>query len=227
VRFFGGWEPRFRGFSAVCLFLSFGHLSLSAQDQRALELMEEAGTRYRGVEAFCAVFDQEFNNPLLDVTTLSTGTLCQKHPNFFSMRFTDPAGDALVADGEHFWVFYPSVDSVQVLQFDMENRPGAMDFHSEFLDEPAEKYELTYRGEEAFAGRPTHMVHAQPREPGRFKEARIWLDAARFLILKVQVEEENGSVRTVALSEIDLAPPEDPDRFRFTPPPWAQVIRRQ
>ena len=81
-----------------------------------------------------------------------------------------------------------------------------MDFHREFLDEPAEKYELTYRGEEALAGRTTHLVQAQPREPGRFKEARIWLDAARFLILKVQIEEENGSVRTVALSEIDWPP---------------------
>ncbi len=227
MRFFGGWKSGLRGFLAVCLCLSVGHSSLSAQDQRALDLMEEAGNRYRGVEAFCAVFDQEFNNLLLGVTTLSTGNLCQKRPNFFSMRFTDPAGDALVADGEHFWVFYPSVDSVQVLQFAMEDRPGGMDFHREFLDEPAEKYELTYRGEEAVAGRSTHLVHAQPREPGRFKEARIWLDAARFLILKIQVEEENGSVRTVALSEIDLDPAEDPDRFRFTPPPGTQIIRRQ
>ena len=122
MRFLGGWEDGFRGLSAVCLCLFVGHSSLSAQDQRALDLMEEAGARYRGVEAFCAVFDQEFNNPLLGVTTLSTGNLCQKRPNLFSMRFTEPAGDALVADGEHFWVFYPSVDSVQVLQFAMDDR---------------------------------------------------------------------------------------------------------
>jgi outer membrane lipoprotein-sorting protein len=109
----------------------------------------------------------------------------------------------------------------------MDDRPGGADFHREFLDEPAAKYELTYHGESPFGGRSTHLIHAKPREAARFKEARIWLDTARSLILRIQVEEENGSVRTVVLSEIDLNPPEDPARFRFTPPPGAQIIRRQ
>ena len=227
MRVLGRYEPGFQALLGLSLALSAGPGCLTAQDTRALELMERAGARYQEVEAFCAVFHQELVNPLLGETILSTGNLCQARPNLFSMRFADPAGDALVADGEHFWVFYPSVDSVQVLQFAMEDRPGGMDFHREFLEGSAEKYELTYQGEETLGGHNTHLVHASPRASGRFQEARIWLDAARSLILKVQVEEENGSVRTVALSEIDLAPSDDPDRFRFIPPPGTQIIRRQ
>jgi outer membrane lipoprotein carrier protein len=216
-----------RSFFKACLWLLVGHQALFAQETRALDLMEEAGARYRGIEAFCAAFQQELSVPLLGETTLSQGRLCQKRPNLFSMRFTDPSGDALVADGEHFWVFYPSVDPLQVLQFSMEARPGGADFHREFLDAPGEKYELSYLGEEILGGRSTHLIHAQPREPSGFQEARIWLDSTRSLILRVRVTMENGSVRTVSLSEIDLAPPDDPERFRFTPPPGAQVIRRQ
>ena len=104
MRVFERCETGFRAFLSVCVWLSVGPSSLSGQDPRALELMEEAGARYRGVESFCAVFEQELANPLLGETTISAGNLCQKRPNFFSMRFTDPAGDALVADGEHFWV---------------------------------------------------------------------------------------------------------------------------
>jgi outer membrane lipoprotein-sorting protein len=132
-----------------------------------------------------------------------------------------------VADGEHFWVYYPSVDSLQVIQFSMETRPGGMDFHREFLDSPGLKYDLTYDGEVAVDGRITHLIHARPREEAGFREASIWLDAARSLILQARITMENGSVRTVALTDIDLTPSEDPTRFRFTPPPGAVVIRRQ
>jgi outer membrane lipoprotein-sorting protein len=62
--------------------------------------------------------------------------------------------------------------------------------------------------------------------PAGFKAARIWLDPDRSLIVQAQVEMENGSIRTVTLSDIVLNPPADPARFRFTPPDGAQVIRR-
>ena len=200
--------------------------SLWAQDATALALMEEAGARYRDIQGFCATFEQVLMVPLLGETTYSKGSLCQESPNLFAMRFSDPEGDLLVADGESFWVYYPSSDPRQVLQFDMEVRPGGVDFQREFLERPGEKYEMTYLGEEPVSGRGTHMISLKPREPSGFEEAKIWLDTQRSLILQARIGMENGSVRTVTLSGIDLNPPADPDRFRFVPPPGAQVIRR-
>jgi outer membrane lipoprotein-sorting protein len=52
------------------------------------------------------------------------------------------------------------------------------------------------------------------------------LDAERSLILQIRLGMDNGSVRTVTLSDIQLDPPPDPSRFRFTVPEGAQVIRR-
>ncbi len=198
----------------------------SAQESRALSLLEEAGTRYRSVRSFCAEFDQVMEVPLLGETTRSRGTLCQAQPNLFAMRFSDPAGDMVVADGEAFWVYYPSVDRVQVLRFDMEVRPGGLDFQREFLDAPGEKYTLAYQGEETLGGRRTHVISARPKGEGAFTEARIWLDSERSLILRARIGTENASVRTLTLSGIRLNPEPDPARFRFTPPPGTQVIRR-
>jgi outer membrane lipoprotein-sorting protein len=208
------------------LSVGMGVTGLSAQGATALALMEEAGARYREIQGFCAIFEQALSVPLLGETTYSKGSLCQESPNLFAMRFSEPEGDVLVADGDSFWVYYPSSDPRQVLQFDMEVRPGGVDFHREFLEAPGEKYEMEYLGEESLSGRPTHLISLKPLEHSGFQEARIWLDSQRSLILQARIGMENGSVRTVTLSEIRLNPPADPSRFQFVPPAGAQVIRR-
>lgn len=199
---------------------------LSAQESRALAIMEAAGDRYQDIASFCASFQQTLEVPLLGETHYSRGELCQAQPDLFSMRWSDPAGDLVVADGDHFWIYYPSTDPGQVLQFPLEARPGGLDFHREFLEEPAAKYHLDFVGEERVEGRHALVISAIPRESSGFTEARIWLDRDQYLILQARIGMENGSVRTLTLSDIRLDPPPDPDRFRFTPPPGAQVIRR-
>jgi outer membrane lipoprotein-sorting protein len=214
--------------AVVALFSQFLPSALLAgQEDRALALMRQASARYGQVEAFCARFEQELVVPLLRETTLSSGTLCQARPNLFAMRFSDPAGDAVVADGESFWVYYPSSDPRQVLQFAMDVRPGGLDFHREFLEAPEEKYSLSYLGEETVRGRRAHVIRADPLGDPGFTKARIWLDSERALILQARIEMENGSVRTVSLTDIRLDPPPDPERFTFVPPAGAQVIRRR
>ena len=211
---------------ATALLLLLFPAPISAQDARALSLMEEAGARYQNVNAFCAEFAQTLEVPLLGDTHHSRGSLCQAQPDFFAMRWTEPAGDRIVADGEFFWVYYPSADPGQVLQFSMEVRPGGLDFHREFLEAPSEKYALTYVGEEKLGDRRAHVISAKPLLPAAFHEARLWLDVERSLILQLRLGMANGSVRTVTLTDIQLNPPTDPNRFRFTIPAGAQVIRR-
>ena len=199
---------------------------LHAQENRALSIMEETGARYREINAFCADFEQTMEIPLLGETHYSKGRLCQAKPDLFAMHWTDPPGDVVVADGEFFWVYYPSADPGQVLQFSMEVRPGGLDFHREFLEAPGDKYRLEYLGTESVHGRETRVITAIPRDRASFREARLWLDAQASLIRQIRIVMENGSVRTVTLDNILLNPPPDPERFSFTPPSGAQVIRR-
>lgn len=205
---------------------ALGPWGLGAQTPSASELMDQAGARYGEAAGFCADFKQSLAVPLLDRTTESQGRLCQEKPNLFAMRFSQPEGDAVVADGEFFWVYYPSTDPGQVLRFSMDAHPGGMDFHEEFLNSPAEKYEMSYLGQETLNGHETHLISLRPRGPAGFEGARIWLDSARSLILQARIEMENESVRTISLSAIRLNPASDPARYQFTPPPGAQVIRR-
>ncbi len=200
----------------------------AAQERDPIEVLERAAERYESIESFCAAFIQERIVPLLDQTTRSSGTLCQMHPAYFLMEFDDPEGDRVVADGEHLWMYYPSVNPGQVIRTRMGGPGGAtFDFHGEFLEDPAGRFEARYTGQDRVTGRVTHVLALRPREPSGYVEARIWVEEERGLIRKVEIEEENESLRRVTLSDIRVDPGLEPSRFEFTPPPDARIIDRQ
>lgn len=194
------------------------------QEARALSILEAAAARYAGVSSLCADFTQRLSVPLLGQERTGRGRLCQERPARFAMRFTDPAGDAVVVDGTWVWVHYPSMDSGQVFRFPMAQAPGGFDLHREFLERPAEKYHASYEGAERVGGRETHRIRLRPRAAATYQAAVVWIDAGEPLLRQVRVEEENGSVRTVTLTLVEpgVKPPEG--WFRFTPPAGARII---
>ncbi len=192
----------------------------------ALRILQAASERYEGVQAFCGSFEQEMNVVLLNQVTESHGLLCQARPDRFLMQFHQPAGDVVVADGTHLWVYFPSTDPGQAFRSDLAASEGRFDFHREFLDDPGQKYEPEYRGEEEMEGRTAHVIHLTPLEPSPYQEATVWIDGQESLIRKVRIVEENESVRTVVLRDLELEPEISDDLFEFTPPSGVQVIVR-
>ena len=55
---------------------------------------------------------------------------------------------------------------------------------------------------------------------------QVWIDDDSGLIHRVRIEEENGSVRHLDLSNLEVNPKLDPELFTFTPPPGASVLER-
>jgi outer membrane lipoprotein carrier protein len=199
---------------------------VDAQEARALMLVEGAAARYEAASGLCADFTQHLSVPLLGDEKTGTGRLCQARPDRFAMRFTEPAGDAVVVDGSWVWLYYPSIDAKQVLRFPIAQAPGGFDFHRELLERPGEKYRLEYEGPEAVGGRDTHRIRLVPRDQVDFEAAVVWIDVTDRLLRKVRIEEENGTVRTVTLATVELDPAIPDDWFRFTPPAGAEVISR-
>ena len=189
-------------------------------------MLERASERYAGIDAFCGAFEQEMNVPLLRQVTRSRGRLCQARPDHFLMDFSDPEGDVVVADGEHLWVYFPSTDPGQVFRSDLSASDGRFDFHREFLEDPGEKYRPEYRGEEVVDGRSTHVVSLTPLEPSPYVRAQVWIDAESALIRKVEIHEDNESVRTVVLRDLEIEPQISASLFEFEPPSGVQVIVR-
>ncbi len=215
---------------ALALVLGAGPLaappSAGAQVGDATSLMEQAATRYQGMASFCALFRQEIRNDLLRQTTRSRGELCQARPDRFEMRFSDPSGDRIVADGEFVWVYFPSVDDGQVFRSSFAATGGRFDLHREFLSEPGRRYAPTLEGREAVEGREAHVLSLEPLVPSPYLRARIWVAVDDPVILRLEIVEEEGIVRDLHLSQLAVNPSIAPERFRFDPPPGVQVIAR-
>ena len=211
---------------AILLAIVVAPVSAQGQTPDAFELLEAAGRVYRASPGMCATFQQVLSVPLLGEDITGEGNLCTQQPGLFSMRFAEPAGDVLVADGKWFWVYRPSSDPRQVLKSELASGPRGVDFYSEFLNAPRDKYRAEYGGIETVAGKSLHRVALTPLHPAPYRSAVLWIESAASLLRKVEITEENGSVRTVTLGAVDGNTPIEAETFRFTPPDGARVITR-
>ena len=200
----------------------------TAQAPDPFDVLDRAAERYRSAGSLCADFHQELTVPLLDQRKEGRGELCQARPDRFAMRFSEPEGDVVLVDGDHLWVYYPSQDRTQVIRAPVALSTGGsgLDFHREFLENPRQKYEARWEGTEEIGGVATDRVVLTPREKARYRKAEVWIGRERSLVRRVQIHDENGSVRTVHLSDIRLDPSIPAGTFAFTPPAGTQVITR-
>jgi outer membrane lipoprotein-sorting protein len=192
--------------------------------QGATAILEAAADRYGAASSVCADFVQLRSVPLLRSEVTHRGRLCSADPNLFAMRFTDPEGDVILSDGKTQWIYRPSDNPRQVFRGDIGPDTGGQDFYRELLENPDDKYEVTCAGREDVDGVPTHRLCLRAKGATRNRPDMVWIDVASPVIRRIHFVEENGSERTITLSNIvfDTPPPEG--WFTFTPPPGAIVI---
>ena len=143
----------------------------SAQQPTAAQVLEAAAGRYRGTTAICADFAQERTVTLLRKTSSGRGRMCQQQPNLFMMRFTQPSGDRVIADGREYCQYTPSTDPKQAICIPMSRAGNTYDFHREFLENPTQKYTIRLNGQEAIDGGQTNRVVLVPKQPAGFRQA--------------------------------------------------------
>ena len=221
-------QRTFSGLLAIFCAASGSGAGFPAQEAPdPVAILERASGEYSRLTGFCADFRQILTSTLLGQVTRSRGRLCQQQPDRFAMRFSDPEGDLVVADGEWLWVYYPSSDAGQVIRSRMTS--GArdrFDFHREFLSDPGTRYLPAYLRSEELDGASTHVIRLVPRQPSAYREARVWIDEGSWLIRRTEIEEENGNLREVRLAGFEAGPGLASETFRFTPPQGVQVITR-
>ena len=203
--------------------------SLQGQDGRAYQVLYAASDGYYGLESLCAHFQQVIEVTLLNQTTSGEGTVCQRRPDRFSMRFSDPEGNLVVVDGEFLWTFYPSQDDRQVMRFSAEGAGGGFNFYETLLEDPRGRFEAVYEGREPMGEGLSHKIALKPREtgssqPANFRSAVVWFDVETYLITALDIHDTNESIRRLRLTDIrvDIEIPDEV--FRFVPPEGARVM---
>ncbi len=195
----------------------------SRQDQ-ANAILRRVEATSEGIRTFEADFVQSLKVPLLGTDTRSTGKLYQRRPDRFAMRFTDPAGDVMVADGRHFWIYYPSNDRTQVIRTSIAQVGEQADLQKQFLSNATARFVPTLNGEETIAGEAVWALTLVPKRQSPYKVIRIWVDKDDGLVRRFEMTEENDSVRRLELRNIRVNGPVSDALFAFTPPAGTQIF---
>jgi len=191
------------------------------------DLLARAEQVYDGLSSMQAEFDQTIEIELLGRKRSGTGTWYQKGKGRFKMEFADPAGDVIVADGSNLWLYYPSTHPGQVIRSTIDaNTTGAgmVDLQGRIFDEAAEAYEAVFEGVEEVDGHSTWLVALTPREDSPYRLVRVWVDTERFLVRRFEITEENETLRTVVLRELQPNADIPDSTFSFTPPVGTDVF---
>ena len=205
--------------------------SCRAEGRTALEVREIlacAEAKYGSLRTLRARFKQTIDVPLLERTRTGSGLWYQKGRGRFKMEFTDPEGDVIVADGTYVWLYYPTTNPGQVIRSTIEANPtGAQmfDLQGRIFEDAKTVYDAEHVRDEEVTGKPTHLLALTPREASPYRSVRVWVDTETFLVRKFEITEENETVRTVELSQLEPDVPITDRTFHFRLPSDVDVFQ--
>lgn len=181
------------------------------------------------VKTLRATFDQTLTNPITGSSMSSKGELQQRKPNKLAINFSDPAGDRIVADGKHVWVFLQSATPGQVIRMSTTDVGAAnTDLIGQFLSTPRSRYDVADAGADKVGSRPARalILTSKPGESLPFVRAKVWVDSADALIRQFESTDANGITRRVRL--LTLAPnvAVKDKSFAFKVPSGVRVVER-
>ena len=199
--------------------------SVTADSTEAI--LSRASRAYEEATTIRADFVQKIEIPALEQTKTGRGVVYQKKPSYFLMKFEDPGGDVVVADGRWFWMYYPSAQPDQVIRTAIDQAPpGGTALGGGFLRNPTSRYVATYVRRDTVDGRPAHLLSLVPKFDAPYTLVRVWIDAGDYLVRRSEIHEENGTVRTLTFTDLkaDVSLPDE--LFRFSPPAGVEVFTR-
>lgn len=187
-------------------------------------LLDRAARFIASARPMHALFEQTLTNPDTKETRNSKGEFAQRGAARFAFRFTDPAGDAIVADGGAIWVYLPSSARGQALKLPLA-QGAQLDLLTQLLTAPRDSYKVTEGRSEAMGGRPVAVVRLEPKVPGTpFTRATLWIDREDALVRQLEAVEPSGLIRRIRFRDIRTDADLATGMLTFTVPPNVKVI---
>lgn len=195
-----------------------------ARAQAADSLLDRAAAAIAGGRTLRAAFEQTLTNPDIGETRTTRGEFAQRGASRFAFRFTEPAGDAIVADGAAIWVYLPSSARGQVLKLPVA-QGAQLDLLAQLLTTPRTTYRVTTGADTTLGGRATGVFTLVPRaQNAPFTRARLWIDREDALVRQVEAVELSGLIRRVRFRDVQSDVELPRDALTFTVPANVKVL---
>jgi len=189
-------------------------------------IVGRASRIYRNLNSLKADFVQTIQDRVQGDTLVSRGVVIQARNNLFAMRFSEPAGEAIVVDGKYVWTYTPSTAPNQVYRNPLPTDPiYGVNLLGALLDRPRERYRSRYLSRETVDGRAADVVELIPvSEDVGFRKAVLWLDVDDGLPRKIDLDEGPGLRRSLSFSRLQPNAPFNKKTFEFDVPSGVRIV---
>lgn len=193
--------------------------------------LDRAVAAYARVKTVRANMEQTLTNPLTGSSFKSKGQIQQRRPNRLEIRYTEPKGDRIVADGKFVWVYTPSTNPGQAFKLPLgAGGAGSTDLMAELFTNPRTRFTISEAGKRTEGNRSTHGLILVPKAdaqiPVDFAKATVWVDSSDGIIREFEITDASGIVRNVKLSAVKLNPTIPGSAFVFSVPKGVQVFEQ-
>lgn len=208
---------------ALVTLLALAPSPVAAQDAAAI--VARAARTYGALTSLQADFSQRIADSLIG-NFESEGRLVQAGQNQLSMRFSDPAGDAIIVDGTQVWVYTPSTAPGQVIRMPLRSGPTyGFNVLSWILDRPAERYRMRYLRSDTVAGTAVDVIELVPLSADLpFSRAEVAIARSDALPRRLIIAERRGGTRTITLRNLVTNSRLGAGTFAFVPPRGVRVV---
>ena len=188
--------------------------------------LDHASQTYQTITTFSAEFVQVITNPMIGAPDTTHGRLYQMRPSRFAMRFTDPKGDRIVADGRFLWLYTPSTTPGQVIRSRIpEYGTTGPNLIGQFVEEPHERYTAHYVRVDSLDHHVVDVIRLVPKKPDQpYSAAVIWVGKDDGLVHRLDISEASGQERTVILTDLRVNGGIPGRELTFSPPAGVQVV---
>jgi outer membrane lipoprotein carrier protein len=189
-------------------------------------ILDHASAVYQTITSLSADFTQVVSNPMLGAPDTTHGRLYQMRPSRFAMRFTDPKGDRIVADGRFLWLYTPSTTPGQVLRSRIPQYGSTgPNLIGQFVEHPRDRYTARYVRVDSLADGVADVVTLEPKTDDQpYSEATIWVGRDDGLVRRLDIVEASGQRRTVLLGAIKVNGGVPGRELTFSPPAGVRVV---
>jgi outer membrane lipoprotein carrier protein len=218
-----------RSFFVLAALIASGVARLAAQDSAPPApvtpgaMLDRAAAQYRNAHTIRAAFEQTLTGAGTGAKHKSIGEYFQSGSRF-ALRFSDPAGDAIVSDGSSLWLYLPSSAKGQVIKMPSQAGEG-LDILTELLGAPKSSYIVAKWREEPVDAHATTVLTLSPRKNDMpFTHATLWIGNSDGLIWKLETVEQSGLTRRVRFTSVNFDAELPADVLTFNVPAGVKII---
>jgi outer membrane lipoprotein carrier protein len=193
--------------------------------QNPFAVLARARAAYDTIRTLRADFLQVVDNPMVGAPDTTRGVLYQQPPSRFSMNFTHPKGDRIVADGKYLWVYTPSTTPGQVIRSALPSNGGTSpNLIGQFVEHSEERYHARFVRTDSTAAGVTDVIHLEPTQTGQPYSAADVYVARSGLVTRLDITETSGQKRVLIFSKHQLNGSFSGGTFRFSPGRGVRVV---